>query len=495
MLKEVKEILLKQGNEQNSSNIISAKNLKDLGITFVEALDLLRKNNIPIVLNEEDKIITENKGDFEKEDAYILVHKTNYSPTDNEIKTQRNSKATINVEMKNNEGISFSFSYKTSRDTVHFCLNGEVTSHYNGNWDNTKYSVLIPLSDVAQKENICSFRAEDTFFKGNVDITDGFILCPKEEIIEIQKNNPNSLVIGYEGDSAKGYADALLSMMGYQYKENDCIDGWINDPNGVEYYQDNQNPEHCDSVEGKAESAIRKLNRFLGLFEGLQHKQKIDIDKLTDLLIGRSPRTIIEGVGKGKREPFIDKDSKSNYLFNLNRNGCEVEPVISEDVLEYFGDELNEDNIGKYIKSNNLSLYLLHLLQSKLNMTVTPKLQELFSYQNKNFESEKDFLDFMNCIEDANTKDYILKSLPVSNIAGPNSIEWFSATPIQIQSIVAVREIIKQAYKEKTLDPTKVTGSLVRIEGVIDEIPKIDAIESGKESLKTEINQGETKDD
>ena len=239
MLKEVKEILLKKSNEQNLSNIISAKNLKDLGITFVEALDLLRKNNIPIVLNEEDKIITENESDFSKEDAYILVHKTNYSPTDNEIKTQRNSKATINVEMKNDEGISFSFSYKTPRDTVHFCLNGEVTSHYFGNWDNTKYSVLLPLSAITEKENMSSFRAEDTFFKGNVDITNGFILSPKEEIIEIQKNNPKSLVIGYDGDSVNGYANALLSMMGYQYKENDSIDGWLNDPNGVKYHQDN----------------------------------------------------------------------------------------------------------------------------------------------------------------------------------------------------------------------------------------------------------------
>lgn len=60
----------------------------------------------------------------------------------------------------------YNYFYKRERNTVHFAVNDEVASHEYGNWENSKYAVLIPFTDIP-KEKISKVKSVDTFTNRN----------------------------------------------------------------------------------------------------------------------------------------------------------------------------------------------------------------------------------------------------------------------------------------------------------------------------------------
>ena len=122
-------ILKKQKEEwkQNTIETINnAKTLKDMGMSFNEASDILRKRNMPIVLTEADKVITENDSNFENLSDLIFVHKTMYFPQDSTIRTAKDAGAEMSQELEI-DGQNYAISGKSERETLHFTLNTEVT--------------------------------------------------------------------------------------------------------------------------------------------------------------------------------------------------------------------------------------------------------------------------------------------------------------------------------------------------------------------------------
>lgn len=80
--------------QEQANKIEQAKTLKDLGLNFHEAIQFLESNNIEVVLTDEDKYITPQEKDYNGLEDFILVHKTDYEPTQTKIKSAKDSRCT-----------------------------------------------------------------------------------------------------------------------------------------------------------------------------------------------------------------------------------------------------------------------------------------------------------------------------------------------------------------------------------------------------------------
>ena len=201
MIREIKEIMLDNIEKQELSKdeIENAKTLYKLGLDFNTARKMLEERNIPVILHEEDKEIFCIPKDFKGTEDFILVHKTDMAPKNSRIITASESGDKYLTDEIEINGEKHEISYKQERYVVNFALNHEVISHSEGNWDNTKYAILIPWNSIPN-EQIIGGLASDIFTNGSVDIKDGYILAPKGEKEQIKKDNPELTVIEYDGD-------------------------------------------------------------------------------------------------------------------------------------------------------------------------------------------------------------------------------------------------------------------------------------------------------
>ena len=263
--------------------------LEDMGLDFKSATEFLKSRGERIVLNEEDKHIVNISKDegYEGTQDFILVHKGNYLPKDSRLQSTKEAQATRADKVTLN-GEEYSYSYEVERDTVHFSVNGEVSSHAYGQWDDCKYAILVPFDDIPRSQ-IKEASAADTFTKGGVDLSSGtWILCPKGEIEKARKSCPEASIIEYEGPNVTGYANTLLSNLGYKYEDMGMW-SW-SDSKSDEQYKDIMTKEGLTfaahsyteySSDEKMLEAINKAVSILGLIKrnGLisNKEQKKDI--------------------------------------------------------------------------------------------------------------------------------------------------------------------------------------------------------------------------
>lgn len=237
MLREVKEIKVEPLQKQMEktedyiekrklssqiSEIQKAKTISELGLNLEEAKKILEEHDIPFVLGEEDKAITEREGGFQGLEDFILVHETRYQPTQNRIKSPKEAGARIG-ESITLKGKEYKYEIPYMRNTVHFAVNDEVnTSHGYMNIDGAPYAILIPMIDVP-RERLKGTASDMYTFNGGAEITpQSYILCLKGEGKKVKKDNPNATVIECEGNEVNGYSRAFLSTIGY--KQTDT--GW-----------------------------------------------------------------------------------------------------------------------------------------------------------------------------------------------------------------------------------------------------------------------------
>lgn len=98
------------------------------------------------------------KASFTKENLgkkLYAVHITNFLPKDGFLRTVTKNRARFAT-------------------TLHFSLGGPVISHFNGNWDNRKYAILVPLKTL--EPQLVNIFAQDTFIVGDFKL-------PKEAIL------------------------------------------------------------------------------------------------------------------------------------------------------------------------------------------------------------------------------------------------------------------------------------------------------------------------
>jgi len=263
MIKEIKE--LKLAEERTSDlreKIESAKTLKDLGMTFGEAVEFLQQRGVPIILSEDDKVLSKandglkDKGpNYKSTDDFIYVHVTNLAPQNSKIYTPKDTGKKYKLDrcIINGKDYSEKIERKESRDTVHLAVNHMVRPNDGGDWDHTRYAIFVRGNKIP-KEKLIGGVPVDIFTEGSLDVSEAYILCPKGEKEDIQKNNPDMIVTEYEGKEVLEYADPFVETLGYRL-EIGGRQNWI-DKTAVEQFK----------------SIIEKEDLYYGIHSGSEAK-------------------------------------------------------------------------------------------------------------------------------------------------------------------------------------------------------------------------------
>lgn len=262
-----------------------------MGLDFERAIQFLEVHDIPVVLGEEDKCITENSGEYNGLQDFMLVHKTRFAPTDSKVKSAKEAEALRTNKIKIN-GTEYTYSYTVERNTIHFSVNDEVSDHAYGNWSDVKYAVLIPFVDVP-KSQIGMAASMDTFTVGGVNLTENsWILCPKGESEKIKSSNPGVRTIEYEGESVQEFSPALLSRLGYR-KENVGMWAWGDENSQIKYNaimarEGLGMSPHTYTHFAEDEKMLESINRTVAIFSTLKRnnlvKSKEDISRVYEQL-------------------------------------------------------------------------------------------------------------------------------------------------------------------------------------------------------------------
>lgn len=102
------------------------------------------------------------------------------------------------------------------RSTIHFTLNGLVSNHSKGEFDNRNFIIIDKLANHLGKEDFRSLRMEDTFVKGPFKLSsDAVILINKDKYGELLKDNPwlnDYHVTLFTGDEKTATEEVLLDL-------------------------------------------------------------------------------------------------------------------------------------------------------------------------------------------------------------------------------------------------------------------------------------------
>lgn len=110
---------------------------------------------------------------------------------------------------------------ENKRDTLHFTLNGLVQSSMYGNFDNRNFIILEPFKYHVD-DSLLSLRPEDTYFKGNMSLSDECAIIMSEEVYEKIKNDERYIteleglkLFVYSGENQMLAVREALNKLGY----------------------------------------------------------------------------------------------------------------------------------------------------------------------------------------------------------------------------------------------------------------------------------------
>lgn len=294
---------------------------------------------------------------------------------------------------------NYSLSIPLNRNTLHFAINGPVSSHAYGNWDDTKYAVLVPFTELP-RERIASANSVDTYTHGGVDLTSKcFVLCPKGEETNLKRNNPNVNVISYSEGKPADYVPALLNSLGYR---TEGIGQWAWDDSKsqkryVEIMEKNQLKMHPHFLSDECELEQRDsfINNTVAALSLI--KKKNIINKEEDI-----PRIY----NQLKEQQFFntricDKEYPAKECEMLERAGIHISPNIQKLLIEHSEGEPNaikDVNKLKEMLTTNETKLLDRIDTKRYNyaelLSATAYISALDSIyndrnQNKRFENER----------------------------------------------------------------------------------------------------------
>lgn len=154
---------------------------------------------------------------FKGLDDFLLVHKTNFFPSNDTIYTPKSTQAKRKTSFTF-RGKEYQIDTPVSNNTTHFALNGPVSSHMYGDWDSTRYAIVTNFNDV-NRENLLAINLEDTYFEGNVHLKKKYyILVPKSEVEKFKQSkldlNPNAIIVPYDGIKLDKAVSGLIACLG-----------------------------------------------------------------------------------------------------------------------------------------------------------------------------------------------------------------------------------------------------------------------------------------
>jgi len=264
MIREIKEIKLKEAKTQNERTKIElAKTLKDLEMTFEEAIFFLQERGAPIILGEEDKVLSDSSNkeapNYTSSEDFVFVHVTDFAPQNSTIYTPKDTekKYTLATCIINGKDCTEEIKREEARDTVHLSVNHMVRQNDGGDWNHTRYAIFVPGNKMP-KEKLIGGVPVDVFAEGSLNVKDAYMLCPRGERENIQKNNPDMTIIEYEGDKVVEYADSFVETLGYRL-ETGGRQNWTDETAAKQF-----------------RSIIEKEGLYYGLHSGSKDKQQED---------------------------------------------------------------------------------------------------------------------------------------------------------------------------------------------------------------------------
>lgn len=233
------------------------------------------------------------------------------------------------------------------------------------NWEDMKYTILIPGNEI-NEEQLLSLRGEDSYFKGNIKLPDGtIILVPESERENLQKDNPEIQIIGYEGEP-KDYGTAVLSSMGYKAEQIGTEKrSWKNDEDISKVYEIAKGKgistlEHCYSKEISQEDRGYAINVLSNIFKIVEAKIKENPNFVNHIhkeksMLGKIQRFFIKDVIKGEsyylNENICEAEGIEELLGKFSENGIEFSEERSEYMKETFTREQYEKKLEQYGQS------------------------------------------------------------------------------------------------------------------------------------------------
>ena len=369
-------------------DVMSLKNIQELGISFKEGVEILKSHNIPLVLDAGDKKPILNPEVYDGLHNFALVHKTNYLPSDSVIKTSAATSAKLKSSYaykQDSQLKEFEYDYFNKRDTVHFSVNGEVRNHVNGQWDQCKYAIIVPM-ELVSLDRFTKHAVQDTYAAGNFKLPAGsYLLCPVNEKEEAMKKNPNINIVAYSGENVLGYATSLLEMLGYSSKN-------INDHSWGENKQN--------------QGAKKQATKYYDLLATI----KPDIDF--------SPH-------------FLDFDYlKETWLTDVSDYTAFIGKLIDEEI------KVPEDELKRLINLKDVYSHLLDNEKFDLNLQlqVLEEFQNSLAIRNLGF-NEEEFKFLLEQVKPSSSEEVVLlnqrfKELLFSKLKG--KLSYFQEQEIEI---------------------------------------------------------------
>lgn len=118
----------------------------------------------------------------------------------------------------------YNICYEIFRSTIHFTINGLVSSHIYGNFDDKPYIIIEPLKYHISDDSLCSLNACDTYFNDDMLLSDEAVILISEDKFNEIKDAPLYIddlnkfkIVVYKGKNQnKAVRDVLVSL-GYDY--------------------------------------------------------------------------------------------------------------------------------------------------------------------------------------------------------------------------------------------------------------------------------------
>lgn len=129
---------------------------------------------------------------------------------------------TFDYDKFEEESKKYSVCFETFRSTIHFTVNGLVSSHAYGNFEDRGFIIIEPLKHHIQDNSLIALRAEDTYFNENMLLSDEAAIIISEEKFNELKQQPeyistleNFKIFIYKGNNQKEAVQKTLSYLGY----------------------------------------------------------------------------------------------------------------------------------------------------------------------------------------------------------------------------------------------------------------------------------------
>ena len=200
------------------------------------------KLNINYISEEMYKRENKSKREYDINDC-VLIRTTDVFPKDKIVETPLNGNAydfgssvifreavIHNVQKMYPDVMSkeydealkdYKIFFDIPRSTIHFTINGLVSSHMYGNFDDRPYIIIEPLKYHVEDPSLKGLRVEDTYFNSDINLSDESILMIPKSFFESNKDNLEFLeslkgfnVVVFDGND-KQAVDFVIRSFGY----------------------------------------------------------------------------------------------------------------------------------------------------------------------------------------------------------------------------------------------------------------------------------------